>query len=39
MSWIEDFIARHTPIEEPEDDMWERLERQAGCYSYDEDED
>ena len=36
MSWIEDFIARHTPIEEPEEDMWERLERQAGCYSYDD---
>ena len=30
------FIELNTPIEELEEDMWERLERQAGCYSYDE---
>jgi hypothetical protein len=29
MSWTEDFIARNTPIEEDEDEYWERVEREA----------
>ena len=40
MSWIEDFVARNTPIDEDEDEMWERFERQANCYGdYDEKDD
>ena len=38
MSWIEDFVARNTPVEEPEEDMWVRFEYQAGCYSYEDEE-
>lgn len=38
MSWNEDFVAMNTPIEENEEDMWVRLEYQAGCYSYDEED-
>lgn len=31
------FIELNTPIEEPEEDMWERFGRQANCYGdYDE---
>ena len=37
MSYYDEIIKRYTPIDE--DEMWERFERQAGCYSYDEDDD
>ena len=39
MSYYDEIIKRYTPIDEDEDEMWSRFERQAGCYSYDEDDD
>lgn len=36
MTYDEEFIARHTPVEESEEDYYTRLEYQAGCYSYDD---
>ena len=38
MSWLEDFIAQNTPVEEDEEEMWIRLEYQAGCHSYEDEE-
>ena len=39
MTWDEEFIARHTPVEEPEEELYARLERQANCYGdYDEED-
>ena len=38
MSWLEDFIARNTPVEEDEEEMWTSLEYQAGCHSYEDEE-
>ena len=29
MSWIDDFIARNTPVDDDEDEYWERVEREA----------
>jgi hypothetical protein len=40
MSWIEDFIARHTPIDKDEEEYEIEQERRANCYGdYDEKDD